>query len=154
MASHCSDLVRPKLEATYTRSVASMVTGLALLIAAPVLIAQTADRDRAEALAQRATDRLQALHREAERLASEETTLLGDLRKLEVDRQIKTEQFRQVDVQYRRTAADLTGINQRVHQLEDRDRAQRPALRARRSTPTPRRAPATISSKTSIVVAI
>jgi len=131
MASHCSDVVRLKPDTTYQRFVASMVTGLALVIAAPVLIAQTADRDRAEALARRATDRLQALHREAERLASEEATLLGDLRKLEVDRQIKAEQYRQVDVQYRRTAAEFATITQRVRQLEDRDRAERPALRAR-----------------------
>src|SRR5436190_23984332 len=131
MASHCSDLVRPKPDATYKRSVASMVTGLALLIAAPVLIAQTADRDRAEALARRATDRLQALHREAERLASEEATLLGDLRKLEVDRQIKTEQYRQIDARYRQTAAEFASINDRVRHLEDRDRAERPGLQAR-----------------------
>ena len=50
---------------------------------------------------------MQALQREAEHLASEEETLLGDLRKLEIDKQIKAEQFRQVDRQHRQTAADL-----------------------------------------------
>ena len=54
-----------------------------------MLQAQPAERPRAEALAQRATDRLQALQKEADRLAADERTLLGDLRKLEVDRQIK-----------------------------------------------------------------
>src|SRR5437879_885382 len=47
------------------------------------------ERARTEALARRATDRLQALQREADRLASEERTLLGDLRKFEVERQLK-----------------------------------------------------------------
>jgi septal ring factor EnvC (AmiA/AmiB activator) len=113
MASHCF-------------RTAAIALGLAA-----TLSAQSADRDRTEALARRATDRLQALHGEAERLASEEATLLGDLRKLEVDRQIKSEEFRQVDTRYRKTAAEFTSINQRVRQLEERDRAERPGLRAR-----------------------
>src|SRR5947208_5505031 len=95
------------------------------------LLAQAPDRARTEALARRAGDRLQVLQREAERLASEEETLLGDLRKLEVERQIKAEELRQVDAQYRRVAADLASANQRVRQLEERDRAERPGLQAR-----------------------
>src|SRR4051812_44573527 len=97
----------------------------------PSLLAQAPDRARTEALARRAGDRLQALQHEAERLASEEETLLGDLRKLEVERQIKAEELRQVDAQYRQVAADLASANQRVRQLEERDRAERPGLQAR-----------------------
>ena len=41
-------------------------------------------------------ERLQALQREADRLASQERTLLGDLRKLEIERQIKSEELKQV----------------------------------------------------------
>src|SRR5690242_16906114 len=52
-----------------------------------MVAAQQSDRARTEAMARRAAERLQALQREAERLASEERTVLGDLRKLEVDRQ-------------------------------------------------------------------
>ena len=95
------------------------------------LSAQTTDADRTEALARRASDRLASLQREAEHLASEEATLLTDLRKLEVERQIKAEELRQVDARYRQTAADLARINQRVGQLEERDRAERPGLQAR-----------------------
>jgi murein hydrolase activator len=95
------------------------------------LSAQTTDADRADALARRATDRLSSLQREAEHLASEEATLLTDLRKLEVERQIRAEEFRQVDARYRQTAGELAGVNQRVRQLEDRDRAERPGLQAR-----------------------
>src|SRR5438046_10589063 len=59
-----------------------------LLVLASPGLAQQPERARTEALARRASDRLQALQCEAERLASEEETLLGDLRKLEIDRQI------------------------------------------------------------------
>ena len=40
---------------------------------------------------------MQALHREADQLAAQERTLLGDLRKLELERQIKIEELRQLD---------------------------------------------------------
>src|SRR5438067_11463527 len=65
-----------------------------LLVLASPGLAQQPERARTEALARRASDRLQALQREAERLASEEETLLGDLRKLELDRQIRAEAFK------------------------------------------------------------
>ena len=55
----------------------------ALITAA--LAAQTADRARAEAQAQRVNDRIRALEAEADRLAGQARTLLGDLRKLEVE---------------------------------------------------------------------
>src|SRR6185312_9011016 len=44
----------------------------------------------------RATDRLQALQREADRMASDERTLLGDLRKLEIERQLRAEELKRV----------------------------------------------------------
>src|SRR5947209_5575661 len=53
---------------------------------------QEADRTRTEALARRATERLQELQQEADHLASEEGTLLGDLRKLDIQRQIAAEE--------------------------------------------------------------
>jgi len=56
-----------------------------------------AERARTEALARRATERLQALQREADRLATDERTLIGDLRKLEIERQIKAEELKRVD---------------------------------------------------------
>ena len=52
---------------------------------------------RTEALARRASERLQALQREAERLASEERSLLGDLRKLEIERQLNAEELNRVN---------------------------------------------------------
>src|SRR5438477_11001461 len=59
--------------------------------------AQQSDRARTEALARRAAARLQSLQREADRLASDERTLMGDLRKLEIERQLKTAELKQID---------------------------------------------------------
>src|SRR3989442_12421413 len=71
------------------------------------LAAQQPDRAQTEAMARRAGERLQALQREADRLASEEGTLLNDLRKLEVDRLLKAEELKQVDAEARRIEGDL-----------------------------------------------
>src|SRR6516164_181506 len=54
---------------------------------APGLLAQSSDRVHTETLARRATERLRTLQQEADALASQERTLLGDLRKLEIDTQ-------------------------------------------------------------------
>ncbi len=95
------------------------------------LQAQPADRPRAEALAQRATDRLQALQKEADRLAADERTLLGDLRKLEVDRQIKAEELRQLAADTAQISGELATNRQRMRDLEQQEAASRPELRAR-----------------------
>jgi hypothetical protein len=50
--------------------------------------AQQNDRARTEAMARRAGERLQMLQREADRLASDERSLLNELRKLDVDRSL------------------------------------------------------------------
>lgn len=102
-----------------------------LLALSAVLLAQQTDRDRAEALSKRAGDRLQALQQEADRLASEERTLLGDLRKLEVAREIKVEELRQAAQNADAAARDLQAVNERVQRLEQEDVSERPQLRAR-----------------------
>src|SRR3982750_2425455 len=89
------------------------------LVAVPVLVsAQPSDRSRAEALSPRASDRLQALQHEADKLTADERTLLGDLRKLEVDRQIKAEELREVEAQQSRVAAELETNAFRTRELE------------------------------------
>jgi len=101
-----------------------------LALSLPVL-AQQADRVRTEALARRATERLQSLQREADRLASEERTLLGDLRKLELERQIKAEELRQVATEHSRVATQLAATNGRMRQLQEQDLAARPDVSRR-----------------------
>jgi len=93
--------------------------------------AQPPDRARTEALARRATERLQALQREAENLTADERTLLGDLRKLEIDRQIKVEELRQIASDGSGVAAELASNEQRMRELEEQEATSRPELRSR-----------------------
>ena len=82
-------------------------------------------------MARRAAERLQALQREADRLASDERTLLGDLRKLEVERQIKAEELKRVD-------ADALRVTGRARQ-DERPDGHAPGLGP---GPAPRASPA------------
>jgi septal ring factor EnvC (AmiA/AmiB activator) len=93
--------------------------------------AATASSDRAEALTRRAADRLHSLQQEADRLASEENTLLGDLRKLEIAREIKVEELRQASAAAGDAARELARVNDAVSRLEREDVSERPQLRAR-----------------------
>ncbi len=111
---------------TSLSAVPCVVASLLCIVSA----AQSTDRARTEALAQRATERLQALQREADRLTSEERTLLGDLRKLEVDRQIKAEELRQVEEQESQLATELEANMERTRELEAQESTSRPELRS------------------------
>jgi murein hydrolase activator len=117
-------------------------TGLAVVLTAIVIAifsvafsapigAQQNDRARTEALAARASARMRALQREADDLAQQERTLLGDLRKLEVERQIKIEALRQLDAQGAQLTRELAAANSRIETLQAEDLAARPVLRER-----------------------
>ena len=93
--------------------------------------AQPQDRARTEALARRATERLQALQREADRLASEERSLLNDVKKLELERQLRAEELKRVEAEAAGVQAELDANNARIASLEAADRAETPELRAR-----------------------
>ena len=113
-----------------SRSSRGLVVG-GWLLGACLAAAQQNDRARTEAMARRAAERLQALQREAERLASQERTLLGDLRKLEVDRQLRIEELKQIDRDIAKASADLETTNARMQMLQQSERASLPALRER-----------------------
>jgi murein hydrolase activator len=102
-----------------------------LAVAGTISVAQTPERARTEALARRATERLQSLQREADRLASEERTLLGDLRKLEVERQLRAEELKTIDADAAQVEAELASTDARVQALQNAERASEPELRAR-----------------------
>jgi murein hydrolase activator len=103
-----------------------------VVLAFPLAIfAQQNDRARTEALAARAGERMEALHREADQLALQERTLLGDLRKLEVQRQIKIEDLRRLDAEASQLEAERSAITARLTKLQDEDNAARPDLEAR-----------------------
>jgi septal ring factor EnvC (AmiA/AmiB activator) len=102
-----------------------------IVVSFAALAGQQSDRARTEALAARASQRMEALHREADQLASQERTLLGDLRKLEVERQIKLEDLRQLDAEGAQVEAERTATTERLTKLQDEDNATRPDLEAR-----------------------
>jgi septal ring factor EnvC (AmiA/AmiB activator) len=93
--------------------------------------AQTPERARTEALARRAAERLQALQREADRLASDERTLLGDLRKLEVERQIRADELKRVAADATKVQTELDDTGARLTTLQASSRAELPELQQR-----------------------
>jgi murein hydrolase activator len=109
----------------------------AIVIAAAILLlaigssAQTGDRAQAEALSRRAAERLAALQREAEMLAGRERTLLGELRKLEVDREIKIERLSGLERDAAAVRQKLEAATTRTHALEGEAERQRPDVEAR-----------------------
>ena len=111
-------------------SVSPVVTSVFCVLSALCLAAQPPDRARTEALSRRASERLQTLQREADKLTADERTLLGDLRKLEVDRQIKAEELREVEEQESQLASELEANAERTHELETQESTSRPELRS------------------------
>jgi murein hydrolase activator len=101
------------------------------LALAPALSSQSPDRTRTEALARRATERLRVLQQEADALASQERSLLGDLRTLEIDRQLKSEELRQITADSTQVSTELTANAQRTRDLERQESSGRPELRNR-----------------------
>ncbi len=90
-----------------------------------------AARARAQALADRATARMQALQREADTLASRERTLLVELRQLEVQRDLKAAEVARVDATLQTTLADIARTEAETRRLEETVARQKPAIRAR-----------------------
>src|SRR5689334_15715137 len=78
-----------------------------VVAAVAALTAQTPapDRSAADAAAQRAAERIRALQRESDSLAKQERTLLVELRKLEVERALRTEELTAVERQLQATRA-------------------------------------------------
>jgi septal ring factor EnvC (AmiA/AmiB activator) len=95
------------------------------------LLAQQTDRSNADALAGRAADRLEGLQREADQLATEERTILNELRRLELERRIRTEESARLDVEAKTAGAELEATTSRLDELEARDAIERSDLRAR-----------------------
>lgn len=92
---------------------------------------QTTDRARAEAAAKHAADRLGALQREADALASQESTLLVELRKLEIQRELKTGEVAKTEASLRENQAMLASTIARAASLRDAAEAERPDVEAR-----------------------
>lgn len=80
---------------------------------------------------ERVADRLAALRREANALASREKSLLNELRKLELQRQIKTEELAVIAADLKRTREDAAAATSRAAALRATAETQRPDIEAR-----------------------
>jgi septal ring factor EnvC (AmiA/AmiB activator) len=96
-----------------------------------LLTAQAPDRARTEALARRVAERIETLQREADQLAREAQTLVGDLRKLEIERDIQNERLTQAEADVAVAQAALQETTERLARLEQERVAALPDLQAR-----------------------
>ena len=110
-------------------------SALAILFAAltmPAAAQAPAPQDsRGSAAAKRASERIRALEQEADALASQAQTLLVELRKLEVDRQLKVEQLAEISRELKDTERKLTDTGKRAEALRNAAEAQRPDVETR-----------------------
>jgi murein hydrolase activator len=106
---------------------------LPVLIAASITSAQTPapDPGAADAATQRAAERLRALQRESDSLANQERTLLVDLRKLEVERALKSEELAGIERDLRQTRAQVTAATERADALGAAAATERPGVERR-----------------------
>jgi murein hydrolase activator len=102
-----------------------------VLVTATFLSAQRGERARTESQARRATERILALQREAQELAAQERSLLIELRRLEVEQNLRTEQLRQIEADRQQVARELGNMGNRIDALEMKLLAARPLLEAR-----------------------
>ena len=91
---------------------------------------QTDHRGRTEDEALRVTDRIRSLQSEADRLAGQARTLIGDLRTLEIDRELQVERVRQAQAAIAEGQAALDDTARRLASLEEQRTAQLPDLQA------------------------
>lgn len=104
---------------------------LLIMCAAGALAGQVSERARTESQVRRANERLIALQREADALAREQRSLLGDLRRLEVERDLRTEQLRQAEAGAHKIGIELGNTGNQIAELEELTAASRPILEAR-----------------------
>ncbi|MFL6280640.1 MAG: murein hydrolase activator EnvC family protein [Vicinamibacterales bacterium] len=89
------------------------------------------DQSSTDAAAKRAADRIRALQKESDALASQERTLLVDLRKLEVDRELKTEELATIERELQRTREHVATTSARAAALKSTVESQRPEVERR-----------------------
>jgi septal ring factor EnvC (AmiA/AmiB activator) len=92
---------------------------------------QPPDSTRAAAATARAADRIRALQKESEALASQERTLLVELRQLEVERQLKSEELATAEREVHVTQSKLAGTNARAASLREAANRERPDVESR-----------------------
>lgn len=100
-------------------------------LAAAVIVALLAPATTAQDAADRAAERLRVLRQEAEALAAQQKSLLTELRKLEVERDIRIQEQRQAEARLARLSRELADTTSHIETLERARSAQAPQLAAR-----------------------
>jgi len=90
-----------------------------------------APRSQAEAQRERAADRIRALQQEAEALAGREKTLLGELRRLEIERDLRTAEIERLAPEIESLEREISATTARLGELDEAVRRQQPVLAAR-----------------------
>jgi septal ring factor EnvC (AmiA/AmiB activator) len=100
------------------------------LLSVAVLGAQAPDRAAADARARRVNERMRALQAEADRLAGESRTLIGDLRRLEIERDLKTEEANAAAAMASSAEQGVQQTTERIAALQAQRAAQLPDIKA------------------------
>ena len=108
-----------------------LVVAAGLLMQTPAAQTPAAPQGTAVDTAKRAGERIRALQREAEELVARERTLLTELRKLEVDRQLRGEELAKYEREAAETERRLALTANRLDQLKRTAEQQRPDVEAR-----------------------
>jgi septal ring factor EnvC (AmiA/AmiB activator) len=105
-----------------------VVLAISVVAAGMTLSGQTPapERPASEAASQRAAERIRALQRESDALASQERTLLVELRKLEVERELKSEELAGAERDLRQTRDKLASTITRAAALRSAADTERP----------------------------
>jgi murein hydrolase activator len=104
------------------------------LAAALSLSAQSAtpnNQSGADAASKRAAERIRTLQKESDALASQERTLLVELRQLEVNRELKTEELANAERELRQTREKVAATSVRAAALQNTADTQRPEVERR-----------------------
>ncbi len=102
------------------------------LVLLPVIVITTAAAAQTpDATARRVNERVRALQAEADKLAGQSRTLLGDLRQLEIRRDIAAEQLKAADAAVSSAQTALQQTTQQLTALERQRESQLPDLRVR-----------------------
>jgi septal ring factor EnvC (AmiA/AmiB activator) len=105
---------------------------IALTMGVALAAAQTGSNSAAtDAMARRVSDRIKTLQAEADRLAAQSRTLLGDLRQLELQRDIENEKVKAADAAVAQAQTSLQQTTDKITALEQQRVAQLPDLKLR-----------------------
>lgn len=110
---------------------AVILAGIATLSLQAQSQAPSTDQSAVDAAQKRAADRIRALQRESDSLANQERTLLVELRKLEVDRELKSEELASAERELQRTREQVASTSARAAALQNTAETERPEVERR-----------------------